>query len=168
MPDADLEPLDRILAFLDRIGLPAAQAPVPDDSFLPGVRVVEGVVVFDRSSLRWPADLLHEAGHVAIVPAALRSRLTDDLDAAADPSAIGEAEATAWAYAAIVELQLDPAPLFHDGGYGGHAAALVQCYQLGVYPGAHGLARVGMTRIGDDARRAGVAPYPRMTRWLRE
>lgn len=160
--------LDRILAFLDGIGLPTAEAPVDAAAFLPGVRVVEGVVVYDRATLRWPADLLHEAGHIAIVPAALRVRLTDQLDLGAEVEHAGEAEATAWAYAAIVHLRLDPALLFHDGGYGGHAAGLVQLYQLGVYPGAHGLALAGMTCIGEQARQAGVAPYPHMTRWLRE
>jgi hypothetical protein len=80
----------------------------------------------------------------------------------------GEVEATAWAYAASVALGLDPAVLFHEGGYHGRSASLVMTYALGVYPGCKGLADNGMTLVGDQARRAGVAPYPHMQRWLRQ
>ena len=80
----------------------------------------------------------------------------------------GEVEATAWAYAASVALGLDPAVLFHEGGYHGKSAGLVLTYALGVYPGAKGLADAGMTQVGDQARQAGVPPYPHMTTWLRE
>lgn len=163
-----MQNLERILAFLDEIRLPAAAGPVARDSFLPGVRIAGGVVVYDRAALRWPGDLLHEAGHIAVTPPSLRAALNDALDVAAAIPHAGEEEATAWAYAAVLHLGLDPSLLFHAGGYGGHAEGLIQSFGLGVYPGAHGLAQAGMTCIGVQAQRAGVAPYPRMTRWLRD
>jgi hypothetical protein len=125
-------------------------------------------LVFDRATLRWPGDLLHEAGHIAITPSSLRSALDDALDASSSAPHSGEAEATAWAYAAVAHLQLHPSVLFHEGGYRGHSAGLIASYSHGVYPGAFGLAQAGMTLTGADASLAGVRPYPAMIRWLRE
>lgn len=160
--------LDAILTFLHEIELSASEGFVPPDSFLPGLRVSRGTLVFDRAALRWPGDLLHEAGHIAVTPSSLRTALDDSLDSSGSVPHAGEVEATAWAYAAIVHLQLPPSVLFHEGGYRGHSAGLIMSYSHGVYPGAFGLAQAGMTVVGTEAQLAGVAPYPRMTRWLRE
>ena len=135
--------------------------------FCPGFES-RGTLVYERAALRWPGDVLHEAGHIAVTPAALREALDDALDSPPAVAHAGEVEATAWAYAATVHLELDPSVLFHEGGYRGHAAGLIMSYSLGVYPGAFGLAQAGMTYVGADAQRAGVPPYPRMARWLRE
>src|SRR5688500_18174645 len=64
--------LDTILTFMTQIELSVSEGEVSRDSFLPGVRVARGTLVFDRALLRWPGDLLHEAGHVAVTPARLR------------------------------------------------------------------------------------------------
>jgi len=165
MPEA----LTTILSFLDEIGLRASERPIPPgSSFLPGIRITQGTLVFDRTALRWPGDLLHEAGHIAVTPASLRPLLDDALDPSLSGPYAREVEATAWAYPATVHLELDPAVLFHAGGYHGKSEGLIVSYGNGVYPGAFGLARAGMTFAAEDARRAGVEPYPRMARWLRE
>jgi hypothetical protein len=106
--------LDSILSFLPAIGLLTQEGSVPPESFLPGIWASQGTLVFDRAKLRWPGDLLHEAGYIATTPAALRSQLDDALDSLESVPQAGEAEATAWAYAAIVHLRLDPAVLFHE------------------------------------------------------
>ncbi|NCT83088.1 MAG: hypothetical protein GXC94_08105 [Comamonadaceae bacterium] len=156
------DPLPLLLDFLTGIGLDVREGEVPADSFLPGLRLVAGTLVVDRAALRWPGDLLHEAGHVATTPAALRATLDDRL--ADDPTVAhrGEAEASAWAWAALTRLGLPAELLFHAGGYHGHAAGLALTYAMGVYPGAAGLASAGMTRLG------GADGYPRMLRWLRD
>ena len=156
------DPTQALLDFLVGIGVPVLEGPVPTDSFLPGIRLAAGTLVVDRAALRWPGDLLHEAGHIATTPAALRATLDDQL---ADDPAIphrGEAEATAWAWAALTHLGLPAGLLFHEGGYHGHSAGLALTYAMGVYPGAAGLARAGMTQLGGDDG------YPRMLRWLRD
>lgn len=150
-----------LLDFLASVGIEVREGEVPADSFLPGIRLVGGALVVDRAALRWPGDLLHEAGHIATTPAALRATLDDQL---ADDPAIphrGEAEATAWAWAALTQLGLSPALLFHEGGYHGHSAGLALTYAMGVYPGAAGLAQAGMATLG------GADGYPRMRHWLR-
>lgn len=159
--------LEAILTFLREIGISASEGVVPPDSFLPGIRVAHGALVFDRDSLAWAGDLLHEAGHIAVTPASLRPTLDDLLAASSAVPHAGEAEATAWAYAAIVHLKLPPSVLFHAGGYHGNSAGLITTFSCGVYPGAFGLSEAGMTLIGNAAQTAGVAPYPHMSRWLR-
>ncbi len=159
---------EAIVGFLRGIGIVVREGAVADDAFLPGLVVERGEIIFDAGRLAWPGDLLHEAGHIAVTPPAQRRLLPDSLSGHPIDAEGGEVEATAWAYAASVALGLDPAVLFHPGGYHGRSAALVLTYAMGVYPGAKGLADAGMTLVGDRARQAGVPPYPHMTAWLRE
>lgn len=159
---------ERILDFLREIGLDVQEAEVPPDSFLPGLRIERGGLRVDASRLRWPGDLLHEAGHLAVVPARLRAMMDDALqDLPAVPHG-GEIEATAWAWAATRYLGLDAAVLFHDGGYHGRSAGLRTTFEMGVYLGASGLAAAGLALLPSQAQPGGPAPYPHMLAWLRE
>ncbi len=160
--------LQDILGFLGQIGIAVREGDVREDPFLPGVRIACGELVFDRERLRWPGDLLHEAGHIAVTPLLLRANLDDKIETESRAANAGEIEAIAWSYAAIMHLQLDPEILFHAGGYRGQSRGLLFSFALGVYPGAFGLAQAGMTLIGQAANSAQVAPYPHMIRWLRE
>ncbi|HEX4852935.1 hypothetical protein [Arenimonas sp.] len=169
-PDApDADPLlDRIVAFLREVGIAVEEAELGDDAFLPGVRVHDGGLLFDRARLRWPGDLLHEAGHLAVLPPAQRAAMSDDLAGHDDIPHASEIEATAWAYAATVAIGLAPTVLFHEGGYHGKSASLAMTYAMGVYPGVHGLVQARMTASGTEAAMRGETTYPAMQRWLRE
>lgn len=151
-------PTDTIVAFLRGIGIGVVEGDVPEDSFLPGVRIEGGALVFDRARLTWPGDLLHEAGHIAVTPPSSRASLSEALQPHQEHPDGGEAEATAWAFAACVKIGLPADVLFHRGGYHGRSDALIATYSLGVYPGSAGLARCGMTDVGG---------YPVMRYWLR-
>ncbi|KGI79268.1 hypothetical protein LF63_0100195 [Oleiagrimonas soli] len=164
MPDT---PLERIVAFLNGIGIDTREGEVPADAFLPGVRVHEGGLIFDRAALRWPGDLLHEAGHLAVAPPDLRAQLSGDVELPADIPHASEIEATAWAWAALCHLRLAPSVLFHEGGYHGRSQGLIQTFLLGVYPGAFGLAQIGLTHVGAAAAPNDAPAYPHMTQWLR-
>lgn len=172
MPEAPARSADdtlgRILGFLRGIGIAVREGQVAGDDFLPGIRVEDGGLVLDRAQLRWPGDLLHEAGHLAVLPPAQRRTLSGDLAGHEAIPYASEMEATAWAYAATVAIGLDPAVLFHEGGYHGRSAGLVRTYAMGVYPGAHGLVQAGMAAAGPDAVARGEATYPHMRRWLRD
>lgn len=165
--DADAQ-ARTIIDFLRSIGIVVREDDVSDDAFLPGLRIEAGELIVDRAKLRWPGDLLHEAGHIAVTPENERARLTDDVDGQVEAAHAGEVEATAWAYAATVVLGLSPSVLFHEGGYRGKSAALILTYSVGVYPGAYGLSQAGMTRVGEAGQEEGVAPYPNMVHWLRQ
>lgn len=161
------EPLDAIVGFLNQIGIEVREGVVPESTFLPGLRIVRGTLEFEGARLRWPGDLLHEAGHIAVTPASIRATLNDGVELPQSILYASEIEAIAWAFAAVHHLQLDPAVLFHPDGYHGHSAGLIHSFTLGVYPGAFGLAQAGMTSLGPDAQRDGKSVYPAMSRWLR-
>jgi hypothetical protein len=160
------DPTIKIVAFLNSIGIPVREGPVAADSFLPGLSIINGSLVYDRLSLQWPGDLLHEAGHIATTPTSMRAVLNDSLEPSALVQHAGEAEATAWAYAATVYLGLAPSVLFHLGEYHGKSSSLIATYSCGVYPGCYGLSQAGMTLLGVDA--TSTPPYPHMTQWLRD
>lgn len=157
-----------IVGFLTRIGLTVTEETLPADTFLPGIALRAGALVVDPGKLMWPGDLLHEAGHLAVLPAALRNEAHDDDPNHADIEFAGELEAMAWAYAAAVELALPTEVLIHDGGYNGKARDLLQMYTFGVYPGLRGLCASGMTAAHGFTPGGGPVQYPRMLCWLRE
>jgi hypothetical protein len=140
----------------------------PDDGFLPGIRIERGVLMVDEARLEYPGDLLHEAGHIAMAPAKLRPSLSGAVDVPGLDMASLEVAAVAWSYAAAVALGIDPAEVFHGGGYGGKSAGLLATFGVGVYPGAHLLEAAGLTATPARAETLGVEPYPHMLRWLRD
>lgn len=164
MPGTHLDP---IVAFLREIGIPIREDTIPEETFLPGLCISHGTLLFDRALLKWPGDLLHEAGHVAVTPAAQRHQLDDRLSGEIEAPHAGEIEATAWSFAAAAHLGLPLSELFHSGGYRGCGDRLIFTFSSGCYPGAAGLAAAGMTVTGAAALAAGVPPFPHMQRWLR-
>lgn len=159
---------NRIAEFLCAIGIEVAPVRLEHDPFLPGILIERGRLLVDESRLTYPGDLLHEAGHLAVAPQSVRHSLSGEVVIpGADMDAV-EVQVTAWAYAAIVHLGLDPKILFHGGGYRGKSEGLLFTYGLGVYPGAYGLQLAGMTATGEAARQLGVAPYPHMLKWVRD
>ena len=152
----------RILAFLAQVGIPVRAEPIGGDSFLPGIAVRDGGLVYDPDRLEWPGDLLHEAGHVAVTDPALRPALSEPSD---DPGE--EMAAIAWSWAAAVEIGLAPEILFHEGGYRGGGKALIENFSNGRDVGVPWLAAWDMTTEIHRARKEGGVPYPHMRRWLR-
>jgi hypothetical protein len=139
-----------------------------DTAFLPGIELHEGRLLVDESRLRWPGDLLHEAGHVAMAPSWARPRLSGAIDVPGLDTGSLEWAAIPWSYAAAVAIGIDPAEVFHGGGYHGHSPGLLTNFRLGVPIGVHHLVDAGMTAVGARAAELGVEPYPHMLRWLRE
>lgn len=159
---------NRIADFLNSIGIGVEPVRLNGEGFLPGILVESGRLLVDEAELSYPGDLLHEAGHLAVAPGDVRPRLGGEVVIpGADMNAV-EVLATAWAYAAITHLGLDPKILFHEGGYRGMSKGLLFTYGVGVYPGAYGLQEIGMTATSPLARELGVAAYPHMLKWLRD
>jgi hypothetical protein len=154
----------QIAAFLQRIGLEVRPGTVQAPSILPGIRIEDGALVVDEARLLYPGDLLHEAGHLAVLTSARRSvqgaEAGDDLG--------NEIAAICWSYAAAVHLQIDPALVFHPYGYRGASAWYLETFGGGTYPGVPLLQWMGLTADEKHARELGVKPFPSMLRWLRE
>ncbi|CAO3425696.1 hypothetical protein [Azospirillum doebereinerae] len=185
------EALEPIVAFLRGLGLEVAYGERAHHGFLPGVNIHGGVIHVDPDTLAGAGDLLHEAGHIVVVPRQCWPRLGTDLqadiealvaegtgpDTSADPRLIvaakqGEFMSQAWSYAATLHLGLSPDCVFFPGAYkctryeGPHP--LAAWLEQGTHYGPLFLARAGMTGFSgmfagmDDN---GLPPFPQMTRW---
>ena len=158
----------RIAEFLIGIGIPVRAGAVADDAFLPGIALEGGGLVVDEERLAYPGDLLHEAGHIAVVPGWARESLNGTVEVEGLDTSNVEWAAIPWSYAAAVAIGIDPALVFHEGGYHGHAEGLLSNFAVGVPIGVHWLEEYGMTAGGLRAKELGVEPYPHMLRWLRK
>lgn len=158
----------KIAGFLNEIGITTTPAKLTEKTFLPGIRVAGGALLVDEEKLAFPGDLLHEAGHLAVTPAALRNSLSDEVILPDVNLDVLETQAIIWSYAACVNLEIDPRVVFHEGGYRGNSESLLFNFSLGVFPGLNGLEACGMAYSERQARELGVQPFPAMLKWLRD
>ena len=163
-PDLTQPARDRIVAFLRGIGLAVEPRALPDPTFLPGISIDCGVLLFDPVKLAYPGDLLHEAGHLAVVPAAVRRTISGGMDSDGGY----EMAAIAWSYAAAVFLQLPLEILFHPAGYRGGAASLRENFSSGRYVGVPMLEWLGMSDRPQSGAHGSASGYPVMRKWLCE
>jgi len=152
--------LDRIFTFLREIGFNIHLAELPEKTFLPGIQLIANGLNVDIDALLYPGDLLHEAGHLAVMPPEHRY-----LDVPPTGDAGEEIAAIAWSYAAVVHLGLPPEVVFHPHGYRGTSDTLISGFATGNRPGLPLLWWMGLT-----TQPTAEAPsiYPKMLRWVRE
>ena len=154
--------LPLIVGFLRRIGLVVDERTLAGPTFLPGIRVERGGLVFDPYRLAHPGDLLHEAGHLAVVPPGQRAAMDGAIDA--DPGE--EMASIAWSWAAAQDLGLAPEALFHADGYKGGSDALIENFRQRRYIGVPLLEWRGMTDWQQPSAQHSATRYPAMKRWL--
>ena len=154
----------RIVTFLRQIGIGVRHGAVPDDSFLPGILVDGDSLIVDEAKLKYPGDLLHEAGHLAVAPSAQRKRLFNDVS----KNAGDELAALAWSWAALKHLDLAPEIVFHPNGYKGESAWLIDLFSSGGQMGVPLLQWMGLTAEPHKAAELGMEPFPKMAKWLRD
>lgn len=166
----------KVKSFLQSIGISVTQGKVPRTSFLPNVIIKNGCLIYDDKIE--VSDLLHEAGHVAIVPAKYRAICNGDMDksmlrvwAKAERAGetkfdspiywqliqASECEAIAWAWAVGKHLGLLEAEIIPDHHY--DMTGVVQRAKLAAkqHFGINGLRASGMIES--------VKKYPHLTRW---
>ena len=154
----------RISAFLEDIGLTVRRGQLMRPTFLPGIQMQPAGLVVDEERLLYPGDLLHEAGHLAMLTAEQRRVQGPD----AGPDLGYEIGAMCWSYAAAVHIGIDPAAVFHPHGYRGASQSFLENFAAGCYPGLPLLQWMGLTADEKRAPELGVKPFPHMLRWLRE
>lgn len=151
--------LDRIFAFLREIGLRVELGIVPSTAFLPGIQMVREGLRVDPEALLYPGDLLHEAGHLAVMTP---ERRAEEFPNSNEPAE--EMGAMAWSYAAAVHVGVPPEVVFHENGYRGHGRILLQGFEAGNRIGLPFLWWIGLTTPDLPGE---PSIYPRMLRWLR-
>lgn len=159
--------LDIVLPFFDEIGILYRYEEIPGQTFLPGLKMRNGVLLIDQQKLLYPGDILHEAGHLACMPPRIRKKMNDDLE----PGSLhegGELMAMAWSYAACLHLNISPLVVFHEHGYKGGGQHLADTFASGVGIGVPMLQWSGMCY---DSKNAGInneLPFPHMISWTCE
>lgn len=143
----------RIARFLESIGLAVRPAEIPTPTFLPGLTFHNGAILVDESRLLYPGDLLHEAGHLAVMTPAERAATTGDIA----PDLGYEIAVIAWSYAAALAMDLPPETVFHPHGYRGSSEAFLENFAAGRYVGVPMLQWLGLAD----------STFPAMRRWLR-
>jgi hypothetical protein len=154
---------DQIIAFLGQIGIRVVDGDVAPTAFLPGIDVVNGGLVIDRAQLIHPGDLLHEAGHIAVLEPERRACASGTVEG----GGAEEMAAIAWSWAALLHLSLPPDVVFHAEGYRGGAQSIIENFTDGRFFGVPWLAYCGLTRERYDPTCPEAAVFPKMQRWLR-
>ncbi|WP_109153779.1 hypothetical protein [Azospirillum sp. TSO5] len=185
------EALEPIVAFLRGIGMQVEFGEGGLDGFLPGVNIRAGVIHVHPETLMGPGDLLHEAGHMIVLPRRYWPSMNRDMqadieallaeqtarDGTPDPVLVravrqGEIMAQAWSYAVVLHLGLPQECLFFPGSYkhmeyqGIHP--ILAWIERGTHYGQLDLAEAGFTGfsgmfayMGEN----GLAPFPQMAKW---
>ncbi len=162
-PLANAQLITLIIDFLRSIGISVIEQSIPLATVLPGITVAHGALVVDHAAIKYPGDLLHEAGHLAVVPMSERKLLHENVG----DDGGNEMAALAWSYAAAVHLGLAPSVVFHDDGYRGGAATLIKNFEGGRYFGVPILTWRGLADSPSNEG-PGTHGYPAMKRWLAE
>jgi len=158
---------EKAISFLNEIGIETIYETIDnEDCFLPGFLITKGKIIIDKNKIKFPGDVLHEAAHIAVVSAADRSELNGKDIAKRKDAAAEEMMAIAWSYAACIHLEIDPHFVFHENGYKGDGAAIVENFEKGNYIGVPVLQWLGMTTTSTGE--GNEFTYPAMIKWLRD
>jgi hypothetical protein len=161
--------IQKICTFFDEIGINWKICTLSDEpTFLPGIKIDQGCLQFDLEKLKYPGDLLHEAGHLAAETPERRAVMSDNVDENQEPAASLELAAVLWSYAALRYLNLPVEFVFHQEGYKGEADWLIEQFAQGSYLGLPLLQWMGLCYDERNAVSNNQAPFPHMIKWLRE
>lgn len=154
--------LPKILGFLSEIGISVHEKTLPADTFLPGLDLGPGCLYVDFNQLKYPGDLLHEAGHLAVTTPEQRALIGTDAIEQPWPTDGEEIVAVLWSFAAAKHIDLPLEVLFHPNGYKGQSDWLIESFESGTYVGLPLLEWMGLT-----GPQGTTDAFPKMKRWVR-
>jgi len=129
-----------------------------NDTFLPGLSVTGNTIFMDLEKLKYPGDLLHEAGHIAVTDEKNRPLIGTPVISDNWPTDGDEIAAILWSYAASYHLELDLEIVFHPNGYKNDSEWLIEQFKNKNYIGLPLL--VWMSLCNKEE-------FPLMKKWLR-
>lgn len=168
--------------FLTKIGL-NVEIVQGATGFLPTIEIRDGSLRVDPGACA--SNILHEAGHLAIVPGRFRGYLSGNLNQGMvriqdvlveenlDPDSYemrammqaGDTEATAWAWAAGKAIGLPEHEIIRSEEYGGEGEGIRFMLSLCAYVGIHGISHAGFCLPRENPYCDRPA-YPKMAFWL--
>lgn len=154
----------KITNFVLKIGIPINYCQIDNESFLSGLMIDCGTLLIDKSRLGYIGDILHEAGHIALMRSDERSYLKGSLEGQSDSEAT-EMMVIAWTYAACLEIGIDPRIVFHPDGYKGGSESILENFGEGRFFGVPMLQYIGLTHERKIDQNSII--FPKMKAWLR-
>jgi hypothetical protein len=154
--------IQKITDFLTEIGIHWREGKVPETTFVPGIGIENGCIVFDTETMLYPGDLLHEAGHIAVTTSGERQMLNGDVLNAAPNKDGDEMAVLLWSWLAAQHCGIPSRILFHEHGYKGDGDWLAEQYDSGTYIAAPLLQWMGIIAKIEKGEK------PRVIRWLRD
>ncbi|MBL4643190.1 MAG: hypothetical protein JKY44_06325 [Flavobacteriaceae bacterium] len=152
------KPIATIVQFLNSININVAEKELPKDCFLPGLSALGITVLIDPKQLKYPGDILHEAGHIAVTETKTRPLIGTKEMEATWPTDGEEIAAILWSFSACMHLQLPLVVVFHRNGYKGSSDWLIDQFTNKNYIGLPLLEWMGLCTKKE---------FPRMEKWLR-
>ena len=164
----DRQYLLSILNFLEKINIPYHFDKITVETYVPGILIKSGGLVIDNELLKFPGDILHEAGSIALCPADVRPTLNTPIAAQLDFDAATHSFMTlAWTYAAALDADTPLEVVFHKDGYHGQGESIANSFQSGQYIGLPMLQYLGMAYDAHNASQHNTNSFPAMVQWLR-
>lgn len=157
------EVIAKITSFAHSLGIETKAQKLAHQTFIPGVDIQDGALVYDLQSLSYPGDLLHELGHIAISKPSDRYQLNGNVTVDHPEKEGEELAVILWTYAACQHLSIPQSIVFHENGYKGESSWLLENFQNGNFIGLPLLVWMGMTLSNADQE-----GFPKMIKWLRE
>jgi hypothetical protein len=154
----------KISDFLWSIGIEVHPQTIEAETFLPGIRIVEGKIYVDETKMLSPGDILHEAGHLAIFPKETRTTLTDTVVVNENNQGGEEMAAIAWSWAALKHLEIAPEIVFHPKGYKEDSETIIENFSQKRYFGVPILAYKDMCNDVNHSEHI-ENTFPKMLKW---
>ena len=160
--------LDKVLRFLDSIGISVIERELEHATFLPGLDLGPACIYVDYDKLKYPGDMVHEAGHLAVTPSVNRALIGSELQDKDWPPQGEEIAAILWSLAVARELDLPLDFVFHPNGYKDDSSWLIEMFEAGNFIGLPFLEWAGLSLGAVRAEKEGKPAFPKMLRWMRE
>jgi hypothetical protein len=149
---------ETIINFLKSININVVEKELPNDTFLPGLSILGNSILMDVNQLKYPGDLLHEAGHITTTEESKRPFIVTSKMDSNWPSDGDEIATIIWSYAACHYLKLDLTIVFQPNGYKNDATWLIEQFSNKNYIGLPLLEWISLCNKQD---------FPTMKKWLR-
>lgn len=159
--------IKKVIQFLDEVGIAVIEKELPDTTFLPGLEIENDRILVDYGKLKYPGDILHEAGHIAVTSLSERKFIGTDKMSADWPTQGDEIVSILWSFAALSYLNLDSDFVFHPDGYKGSSNWFIENFTSGNYMGLPLLQWFKMAYTNDEISENEKLAFPVMKNWLR-
>lgn len=120
------EIIERCYSFIRSIGIEIEERALNEKTFVPGITIAEGRLIVDPEKMKYPGDLLHEAGHIALLQPADRLVLDGDATIGKKENEGAEIGVLVWSYFAAKKAGVPLQAVFHPDGYKGDSDWLIE------------------------------------------